>query len=67
MAKNQHCRTHQAVRNRNDMITGHQWDELGPKAERRSQQATDQDTAAYYDRAWQIGRPYGRKQVCERR
>jgi hypothetical protein len=49
------------------MITGHQWDELGPKAERRSQQATDQDTAAYYDRAWQIGRPYGRKQVCERR
>ena len=39
------------------MIPASQRDELGPEAGRRSQHATDDDAAAYHDRARQIRRP----------
>ena len=64
MPQNQYCRAHQAVRNRNHVIR-HEGNKLGLEAGWRSQHAVDDDAAAYHDRAWQIRRPHGSKQVCE--
>jgi hypothetical protein len=67
MPKDQHRRTHQAVRNRNHVIAAHRADELGLEAWWRSQDAVNDDTAADHQRPGEIRRPYGRKQVRERR
>ena len=53
MPQHQHCRTDQAVRDRNDGIAPPE-NKLGLEAGRRSQHAADDDAAAYHDRAWQI-------------
>ena len=51
--QNQHCRAHQAVRNRNHGDRCPPGDKLGLEAGWRSQHAADDDAAAYH-RAWQI-------------
>ena len=51
MPQNQHCRTHQAVRNRNHRIAARRGNKLGLEAGWRSQHAADDDAAAYHDRA----------------
>ena len=67
MPQDEHSRADQAVRNRNHGIAVRRRRHLGLEARRRSQHAADDDAPAYDDRAMQIRRPYGRKQVRERR
>jgi hypothetical protein len=67
MPKDEHCRTYQAVGNRNHSIAACWWGEFYLKARRRRQHAADDDAAAHYSRAWQIRCPDGRNQVREGR
>ena len=67
MPEYQHCRTHQAVRDRNDGIPACRRDQLGPEARWRGQHAADDDAATHDNGTRQIRRAYGRKEVRERR
>jgi hypothetical protein len=67
MPEDQHCRAHQAVRDRNHRITARRRDELGLKVWWRGQHAADDDATAYHDGATQVRRAYSRNEVRERR
>src|SRR5215211_2704111 len=50
-SQSQHCRAHQAVRDRNHWLARHEGDKLGFEAGWSSQHAADNDAAADHDRA----------------
>ena len=66
ISQGQYRRTDQAVRDRNHRLPARRQNELSLQAGWRVQEPANENAATHHDRAWQVDRPYGRKQVRQR-